>query len=181
MSKVIIIIAPGFEEIEAVTIIDLLRRGGVNVTVAGLERLVIKGSHDISIIPDVFYKDVKADDFDMLILPGGQPGTNNLKSNQDVLHLVKKFFSSRKKLAAICAAPAVLNAAGITNNLKLTSYPSEKSSLKNSIYLENNVVKDKNVITSRGIGTAIEFSLKLIEELEGPDAAENVRKKILFK
>jgi len=181
MSKVIVLLAPGFEEIEAVTIIDLLRRGGVEVSAAGLEKPAVKGSHDISIIPDMFYKDVKAEDFDMLVLPGGQPGTNNLKADQDVLQLVKNFIDSRKNIAAICAAPVVLQTAGIVNNLKITSYPSEKEIFKDSDYREENVVEDGLLITSRSAGTAIEFSLKLLEKLEGPETALDVKEKILFK
>jgi len=181
MSKVIVLLAPGFEEIEAVTIIDLLRRGGVEVTAAGLEQPAVKGSHNISIIPDVFYRDVNPDDFDMLVLPGGQPGTNNLKNDDFVLQLVNDFFKSGKKLAAVCAAPVVFQAAGIAENIKITSYPSEKDVFKDSKYLEENVVEDGQIITSRSAGTAIEFSLKLLEKLEGLEAAEDVRKKILFE
>ncbi len=181
MSTALVLLAPGFEEIEAVTIIDLLRRGEVQVTVAGLERELVTGSHDIAIKPDVYYKDVEPMAFDLFILPGGQPGTNHLKADPVVLEWVRKRFASGKALAAICAAPTVFHAAGIAKNLHLTSYPSEKEVFTQSTYLEQPVVRDGVVLTSRGVGTAIEFSLALIEELQGKEKAEQVRQRILFE
>jgi len=181
MSSALILLAPGFEEIEAVTLIDLLRRAGVTVTVAGLKKQVVCGSHAISIKADVYYKKVDPLRFDVLILPGGQPGSSNLKANAEVLEWVKARFIRGKKLAAICAAPTVLAAAGITKGLKITSYPSEKEVFKNSIYVEESIVRDHEVFTSRGVGTAIRFALFLIAELQGEAIAEEIRKRILFE
>ena len=180
MPTALVLLAPGFEEIEAVTVIDLLRRAGVEVTAAGLEKELATGSHGIAIKPDVYYRDVNAMDFDVLILPGGQPGTDHLKSNPQVLEWVRKRFETRKPLAAICAAPTVFHQAGIAKDLRLTSYPSEKEVFTHSTYLEKNVVKDGLVVTSRGVGTAIEFSLALIEELAGEEKAKEVAERILF-
>jgi 4-methyl-5(b-hydroxyethyl)-thiazole monophosphate biosynthesis len=180
MSTAVVILSPGFEEIEAITIIDILRRGGVEVTVAGLENGLISGSHNIPVQPDVYYRDIVETEFDMLILPGGQPGTENLKKDTRLLKWVEERSRHKGKIAAICAAPTVLQKAGIAGGLKVTSYPTEKAQFKDSEYLEDDVVKDKNIITSRGVGTAIEFSLALVSELAGAQKAAEVREKILY-
>ncbi len=181
MPKALVILAPGFEEIEAVSIIDILRRGDIDVTVAGLEDGPITGSHDITIIPDTTLGAVDHKVFDILVLPGGQPGTNNLKANERLLQWIRERFANRQKLAAICAAPTVLHKAGITGQLTLTSYPSEKDVFPDSTYSEQPVVIDGAVITSRGVGTALAFGLALIEELQGKEKARDVAQRILFK
>lgn len=181
MPKALVILAPGFEEIEAVSIIDILRRGEIDVTVAGLADGPITGSHDITIVPDTTLEKVDHKVFDLLVLPGGQPGTNNLKANERLLQWIRERFASRQKLAAICAAPTVLHKAGITDRLKLTSYPSEKEVFTTGEYLEEAVVKDGPVITSRGVGTALAFGLALVEELQGKEMAQTVADRILFK
>lgn len=181
MPSALVLLAPGFEEIEAVTIIDLLRRARIKVTVAGLQKESVKGSHDIVLKPDVYYKEVNHRSFDVLILPGGQPGSSNLKADAQILNWIQERHLQGQRLAAICAAPTVFHAAGITKGLRLTSYPSEKEVFTDSRYVEENVVKDGGIITSRGVGTAIEFSLKLIEELQGADTAKDVAERILYK
>ncbi len=180
MANALVILAPGFEEIEAISIIDVLRRGNILVTVAGLQNGPITGSHAITVVPDTFIEAVNHQEYDVLVLPGGQPGTNNLKANEKLLNWIRERFQKRQKLAAICAAPTVFHKAGITKNLRLTSYPSEKEIFTDSIYLEDPVVKDKNIITSRGVGSALSFGLALIEELKGKEMAQNVAKRILF-
>ncbi len=180
MATAVVILSPGFEEIEAVTIIDILRRGGVEVTVAGLEEGLIKGSHGIPIKADVYYRNIEGSSFDMLILPGGQPGTENLKKDAHLLKWVEECFRHNGKIAAICAAPTVLQKAGVAKGLKITSYPTEKLNFTDSDYREESVVKDGNIITSRGVGTAIEFSLALVSELCGVEKANEVKEKILF-
>jgi 4-methyl-5(b-hydroxyethyl)-thiazole monophosphate biosynthesis len=181
VNKVLVYLAPGFEEIEAVTIIDLLRRAEIDVTVAGLEEGAITGSHDIKVLADLNYENVDPNEFDYLILPGGQPGTNNLKNNQKVLNSIKLFMKDNKLIGAICAAPTVLQEAGILDNKKVTSYPSEKQVFDSSIYDESPVVKDDNIITSRGVGTAIDFTLDLIGEIKGNEVKQKTAKKILWK
>ncbi len=180
MKKALVLLAPGFEEIEAVTIIDILRRGGIEVTTAGLEKDLIRGSHDIFIKADVYYNDIREEEFDILILPGGQPGSTNLKKDTRVLSWIKRRFEAGNALAAICAAPTVFQVAGISKGLKITSYPTEKPVFTESIYKTDSVVKDKNVMTSRGVGTAIAFALELVSELNSPQAAAEIREKILF-
>jgi len=180
MKSALVLLAPCFEEIEAVTIIDILRRGNVAVTVAGLERGLILGSHQIAIQSDVYYKEIDALDFDILILPGGQPGSTRLKNDPLVISWIQERFKANKPLAAICAAPTVFHEAGIAKDLKITSYPSEENVFKDSQYLNDAVVKDHNVTSSRGVGTAIHFALALVADLSGVDMASEVREKILF-
>jgi 4-methyl-5(b-hydroxyethyl)-thiazole monophosphate biosynthesis len=181
MNKVLVYLAPGFEEIEAVTIIDLLRRAEINVTVAGLGDGPITGSHDISVLSDVSIEDINPDNFDYLVLPGGQPGTNNLKNNQKVLEAIQQFQQEKKLIGAICAAPTVLHKAGVLDNKKVTSYPSEESVFSTSRYENSPVVKDENIITSRGVGTAIDFALELIGEIKGEDVKKDTAAKILHQ
>ncbi len=181
MPKALVVLAQGFEEIEAISIIDILRRGDIDVTVAGLSQGPITGSHAITVIPDTVLDRVDHRVFDVLVLPGGQPGTNNLKANERLLQWIRERFDQGQKLAAICAAPTVLHRAGITSGLQLTSYPSEKEVFSDSTYLEQPVVKDGSVITSRGVGTALAFGLALIEELQGKEKAQWVAERILFK
>lgn len=181
MNRVLLYLAPGFEEIEAVTIIDLLRRADIDVTVAGLEDGFITGSHGISILSDIYYEKIDLGDYDYLVLPGGQPGTNNLRKNRKVLETVKKFMKDKKLIGAICAAPLVLEEAGVLKNKKITSYPSEKDVFKSAVYIESSVVKDSNIITSRGVGTAIDFALKLIGEIKGDNSKQKTAGKILWE
>ncbi|MBD3225075.1 MAG: DJ-1 family protein [Caldithrix sp.] len=179
MPNALLLLAPGFEETEAITVIDLLRRASIEVTVAGLQENQVTGSHDITINTDVYYKEVQENTFDILILPGGQPGSTHLKNDAIVLDWVRKRFEENRYLAAICAAPTVFHAAGITDNLKLTSFPAEKDVFTNAHYSEDRVVIDQNVITSRGVGTAIDFALTLIEILCGMEQAEDIGRRIL--
>jgi len=181
MNGVLIYLAPGFEEIEAVTIIDLLRRADIDVTVAGLEEGAVTGSHGISIQSDVYYEDINPDEFDYMVLPGGQPGTNNLKQNLKVLDSLKKFRTENKLIGAICAAPIVLHEAGILEGKKVTSYPSEEKVFNTSIYQSSAVVKDDNIITSRGVGTAIDFALDLIGEIKGEKVKQETAARILYE
>ena len=180
MSNVLTILAPGFEEIEAVTVIDLLRRADIRVTICGLDDTKVTGSHNVTIACDDRLDDVDVDDFDCLFLPGGQPGSNNLKKDKRVLSLVQNYQKGQKLITAICAAPTVLHAAGILKGKKVTSYPSEREIFTESNYLEENVVQDGKIITSRGVGTAIEFALHLIGVLRGDDIKKTQAERILW-
>lgn len=179
MATALVLLSPGFEEIEAVTIIDLLRRASIKVTVAGLEKEVVTGSHQIGIKPEVYYLDVDPLPFDVLILPGGQPGTNNMKNNTTILEWLRQRNRLHKLLAAICAAPTIFHAAGLTTNVRLTSYPTEAAVFQQSHYSEQRVVVDGNLITSRGVGTAIDFSLYLITRLRDEQTAREIARRIL--
>lgn len=181
MPTALVILSPGFEEVEAVTVIDLLRRATIKVIVAGLTGKLITGSHDISITADAELTKVSHTDFDILILPGGQPGTNNMKANPTILKWVQERHSNKQLLAAICAAPTVLHTAGVTDKISLTSYPSVKDTFTNSKYFEDNVVIDNHIITSRGVGTAIDFSLAIIAKLINQSTADDIKGTIVYR
>ena len=181
MPRVLTLLAAGFEEIEAITVIDLLRRADINTTMVSLEKkLEVSGAHGITVRGDLMTSDVDISGYECLFLPGGQPGTNNLKKNKQVLNWVREFDRTNRLIAAICAAPTVLNAAGILSGRRLTSYPAEKNNFTESIYLEQVTVRDKNLLTSRGVGTAIEFSLLLVEVLRDKQKREQLAKRILW-
>jgi 4-methyl-5(b-hydroxyethyl)-thiazole monophosphate biosynthesis len=179
MKKVLVILAPGFEEIETVTVADILRRAGARVTLAGTESGVIEGSRGIHLVPDSHLNDVDADEFDMVVLPGGQPGTSNLQKDEKVKEILLKMDQNDKKIAAICAAPVVLQSAGLLKNTNVTSHPSVEDQFKDVPYSENRVVVDGNVITSRSPGTAMEFAMKLVEILFDTARVETVNKGVM--
>ena len=180
MSKVLVVLAPGFEEIEAVTVIDILRRADIETTIAGLDSQHITGSHQIQVQCDSTLSQINPEEFTHLFLPGGQPGTKNLIRHEKVMELVISFHSKNKVLAAICAAPTVLQAAGILTGKRITSYPTERGAFTSSIYLNDKVVSDSNIITGRGVGTAIDFALALVENISGPKMRDEIAKKILW-
>ncbi len=179
MAHVITILADGFEETEAVTFIDILRRAQIQVSVLGLKSLEVRGSHDLRIRTDGLLNDFR-ESYDGIVLPGGQPGTKNLSDSPLVLQKVKDAFSRGLLCAAICAAPSVFAEAGILKGVKATCYPGVNERLTDAIFLEKPVVRDKNVITSRGVGTAIDFSLELISYLTNEEAVEKIKKSIIY-
>jgi len=179
MKKTLVVLAEGFEETEAITIIDFLRRANIETCVASLYEVWVTGSHDITIKSDQLLDEVASDDFDMIILPGGQPGTNNLKKSEKLINILQMYQQKDKYIAAICAAPTVLAAAGVAYGKNITSYPSVKSVFTHYNYLEKEVVVDGKIITSRGVGTAIDFSLELVKIIKGQDKAAELAKKIL--
>jgi protein deglycase len=179
MPDIITILAPGFEETEAVTFIDLLRRAKITVTILGLASRTITGSHEITLSTDALLTDFSGR-FDGIVLPGGMPGSKNLAESARVLELVRESFERGNLCAAICAAPMVLGRAGILKGMKATCYPGLEQELSGATVVEETVVRDRNVITSRGLGTAVEFGLELIAYLLGPEAAERVKASVLF-
>jgi len=179
--KVIVPLAEGFEEIESVTIIDILRRAGINVTVAGLKEGIIDGGHGIRVIPDTVIDKVSADDFDAIALPGGYPGFVNLGENEKVLNLVREMHDKNKFVTAICGAPSVLGKAGVIQGKRATVFPGMEDTLTGAQPSQDRVVVDGKIITSRGPGTAMEFAIKLVEIMAGKDKAEEVTKSVLAK
>jgi 4-methyl-5(b-hydroxyethyl)-thiazole monophosphate biosynthesis len=179
MKKVLVPLADGFEEIETVSIIDVLRRAGLNVVIAGLKPGELSGARQIRLLPDTTLDKVKDEDFDVVILPGGQPGVDHLRGDARVLEILRRMNQKKKLIGAICAAPLVLRDAGLTQGIQLTSYPSIQSELSASRYLTSRVVVDGNVVTSRGPGTAIEFALKLAELILGKEKAEELGETLL--
>ena len=166
--RVLVPLAPGFEEIEAVTLIDVLRRAGLEVVAAGLAPGSVRGSRDVSIVPDALLRDVDPESFDLVVLPGGMDGTLAMMADERLLEIVRAHFLSGRLTAAICAAPLVLVQAGITAGRAVTSHPSVRDQLGVAeLRPEVRVVRSGNLVTSQGPGTAMEFALALVEELRG--------------
>jgi 4-methyl-5(b-hydroxyethyl)-thiazole monophosphate biosynthesis len=169
MASVLIPLAPGFEDLEAVTLSDLLRRAGIEVVVAGLQRGLIQGSRGIRIEPDAYLDDVLTRDFDLIALPGGLPGAEHLRDDARVQALLRKMAAAGRYTTAICAAPMALAQAGLLDGKQATAYPGVLDGLKlaNTRSLADAVVVDGKVVTSQGPGTAMDFALTLIELLSG--------------
>ena len=184
MAEIVMFIHDGFEEVEALTAVDVLRRAGVGVTICSMTgSMVLKGSHGIKVLADADYDDFEgpADvcgSFDGMVLPGGLPNAFTLRDDERIIRLVGLFDSEGKIVAAICAAPCVLERAGILEGRKCTSYPDSLSS-QNKTYVEDSVVTDGNIITSRGVGTALDFALEIVSKLCGEEKAKNVAAQIL--
>lgn len=177
IKKVMVPLAQGCEELEAVTIIDLLVRAGIKVITVSLDdNLVITASRGVKLIADVSIDNVDAVDFDMVVLPGGLPGANHLNDSMLLRDFLANMAMKQALIGAICAAPKVLVSAGLLDNKKATSFPGhiDKVPAKNMTYLEQSVVVDGNIITSRGPGTAMDFALTLIELLVGSDVKKQV-------
>jgi 4-methyl-5(b-hydroxyethyl)-thiazole monophosphate biosynthesis len=179
MPRIIVPLASGFEEIEAVTVIDLLRRAGVEVVTAGLGGTDITGSHGITVRCEAQVDDCEAGPADGIVLPGGMPGSTHLAESEAVGRLVREICRAGKLTAAICAAPGVLAEFGVLEDKTVTSHPSVAATLKRFQYSEKPVVIDGNIITSRGAGTAIAFSAALIGMLVGQTEADKILKSII--
>lgn len=171
MKSVVVLLAPGFEEIEALTVVDVLRRAGVRVMAAGLREGLVTGSHEITVKPDTTLDKVRPEEFDMVVLPGGMPGTTHLRQDSRVRKLVTEMAKRGKHTCAICAAPVVLKDAGVAQDRAVTSHPVMREELKGLDYREERVVTDDKVVTSRGPGTAMEFALELVRILVGQEKA----------
>ena len=179
MSKLLVPISNGFEEIEAISIIDVCRRAGIEVITAGVEDNILIGAHNIKIETDKKISEVSSDNFDMIALPGGLPNAFTLAENSDVQRLLKEFKEKNKKIAAICAAPYALHKANVLNE-NYTCYPSFEEKIKDEGYINNkNIVIDTNVVTSKGPATAMEFALEIVKILEGDEVYFSVKNGLL--
>jgi 4-methyl-5(b-hydroxyethyl)-thiazole monophosphate biosynthesis len=181
--RVLVPLAPGFEEIEAITVIDILRRAGVEVTAAGTQPGPIEASRKTRHLPDCSLDDVRAEDFDMIVLPGGLPGATHLRNDPRVRRIVGTLNAKNRHVAAICAAPAVLSAFGVLAGRAATSHPSVRNEIAATAarVADERVVVDGPVVTSQAAGTAMEFAFKLVELLCGPDKATEVNKGVLAR
>ncbi|HVY26584.1 MAG TPA: DJ-1 family glyoxalase III [Polyangiaceae bacterium] len=177
MATALVLLADGFEEIEAVTIIDVLRRGEVSVTTASLGGKHVKGSHDIVLEAESLLERVNVSDYDALVLPGG-PASKTLREDARAQATIKKAAQGGKLLAAVCAAPTALEAAGVLRGKRATVYPGNQ--LPSAHVVEERVVEDGNVITSRGPGTSMAFALKVVERLSGAAVAKVTAERMLF-
>jgi 4-methyl-5(b-hydroxyethyl)-thiazole monophosphate biosynthesis len=179
--KVVVPLAEGFEEIEFSAIVDILRRAGIDVAVAGLKEGIIDGAHGVRVTPDTLINKVSADNFDVIVLPGGNPGFVNLGKSEKVLKLVEEMCDRDKYVTAICGASSVLAKAGVIQGKRATVFPGMEGTLTGAQYREERVVVDGKVITSQGPGTAMEFATKLVEVLAGKGKAQEITKEVLAR
>lgn len=179
---VYIFLADGFEEIEALTVVDLLRRASIDISMVSItgKREVI-GSHQIRVASDLLYEETDYNDAQMLVLPGGLPGSDNLQAHNGLDGLLREFDQKGKPLAAICAAPRILGQKGLLKDKMATCYPGNESKLIGAKYMDMDVVVDGNVITSKGMGTAIDFSLELISKLKSKAEADRIAAAIQYR
>lgn len=179
MAKILVPVSNGFEEIEAISIIDICRRAGIEVISAGVEDKILTGAHNIKIEMDKKISEVDSSDFDMIVLPGGLPNAFTLADDDNVQRLLKEFKEKNKKIGAICAAPYALHKADVLNQ-NYTCYPSFEEKIKDDGYQEDkNVVIDENVITSKGPATSIDFALEIVRVLKGEEVYNSIKSGVL--
>ena len=174
MASVLVPLAQGCEELEATTIVDLLRRAEVGVVTAGLDDKPVRASRGMVLVPDTTLDQALKQQYDMVVLPGGLPGADNLNNDPRIRAFVTRMAASDRFTAAICAAPKVLASAGLLNGRKATAFPGVLDAFEGLHYRSDPVVRDGKVITSRGPGTAMDFSLELIEILVGKEKRDQV-------
>jgi 4-methyl-5(b-hydroxyethyl)-thiazole monophosphate biosynthesis len=178
MKRVLVPLAEGFEELEAVTIIDVLRRAGIEVVTASLAGSPVTGAHGIAVSADARLDAVAEQDFDMIALPGGMPGASHLKADPRIARIIQRLHGAGERVAAICAAPMVLAAAGVLQGRRATSFPGFLDDARGLTVVEDAVVSDRGVITSRGPGTALDFALELVAQLQGSAARQQVESRL---
>lgn len=182
MSRVGIFFGTGFEEIEALTVVDLLRRAGIETVCISVDNeKTVTGAHQIVVCMD---KGIAETDFaalDMIVCPGGMPGTKNLEACKVLTQQITDFYENGKKIAAICAAPSIFGHMGLLKGKKACIYPGMEAELTDAEVVYEEVVMDGNVITSRGMGTAIAFGLKIVEQFTDKETAEELGKKIVYQ
>ncbi len=181
MSRVYVFLAEGFEEIEGLTVVDLLRRAKIDTaTVSVMDTKMVKGSHGITVTADSLFEENDYQDAKMLVLPGGMPGTLNLGNHKDLCELLKKHYKEGKKLAAICAAPSILGQLGFLKGREATCYPGFEEKLDGAVVCGAKVAVDGNITTAKGMGAAIDFSLKLIEQLADQETSDRISESIIY-
>ena len=180
MKKVALILAVGFEEIEALTPVDVLRRANIEVTTISItDSKLVTGAHNITIVTDTTFKESDFNLFDAIILPGGMPGTNNLNAHQELKELLINFSKNNKLIGAICAAPLVLGELGLLKNKSAICYSGFEQHLIGANLINQSVVKDTNIVTANGVGAAMQFALYLVEELLDAKVAKSIAEKML--
>ena len=182
MKRAVILFAEGYETVEALLVVDLLRRGGVEVTMASItEDEFVRSSHGVNVEMDAVLGEVDVLDYDAIILPGGMPGTKYLEEYKPLTELLTDFYQNGGKVAAICAAPSVLGDLGILKGKKACCYPGFEEHLTGAQVVFDQVAQDGNVTTSRGMGTAIPFALSLVSQLVSEEKAQELAQSIIFK
>jgi len=179
--RAILILAPGYEELEAVAVIDILRRAGIEIVIAGTEKGPIASARDVKIVTDATLDQVMDQDFDLVVLPGGLDATERLASDKRVLSMLKRQLQTQGIIGAICAAPSVLDRHGLSKGKTITCHPVCRETIKQSALAEDRVVQDGLLVTSQGPGTALEFALRLVERLEGTEKMQEVNKGVLAR
>lgn len=181
MSKIGIFMADGCEEIEGLTVVDIVRRAGIDITTISIsDKKEVAGAHGITFLADAKKDEVDFSTLDGIVLPGGMPGTTNLGADETVDKVIREFAAGGKLVAAICAAPSVLGQAGILNGKHATSYPGFEPKLTGAVTSEDPVVQDGNVITSRGMGTAIAFALEIVSYFTDKKTADKLAESIIY-
>lgn len=181
MKKTGVFLAEGFEEIEGLTVVDILRRAGIDVvTISVMGQKEVCGSHKITVLADALFEEVNFEEYEGIVLPGGMPGTTNLGGHSGVNQIIKSFAEQGKLVAAICAAPSVLGQAGILEGKKAACYPGFEDKLTRAEVTFEEVAEDGNVITSRGMGTAIPFGLRLTAYFTTEQKAKELAEAIIY-
>ena len=182
MKEVFLFLAEGFEEIEAVATIDVIRRGEIKVTTVSIsDDYVVNGAHDIPVKADRLFSETDFSAGDLLVLPGGMPGAANLNKHTGLKDLLIAYAGSGKKIAAICAAPLVLGGLGLLEGKNATAYPGFEATLTGAQFLKTGVVIDGDIITGRGPGFAVDFGLAIVSQLSGQEKADEVARGMLIK
>ena len=175
MSKIGIFMADGCEEIEGLTVVDIVRRAGLDIETISINgKKNVTSSHKVTFETDTTKEEADYDSYDAIVLPGGMPGTLNLGADETVTRVVREFAAAGKLVAAICAAPSVLGQEGVLKGMRATCHPGFEEKLIGAEWLEQPVVRDDNIITSRGMGTAIPFALAIVCYLLGQEAVQKV-------
>lgn len=177
--KVLVPLVEGFEELEAVAIVDILRRAGIETHTIGLVTTLVEGAHKIKISSDFRLSEVTFEEYDVLVLPGGDPGYKNLMNSSSIISMIRFFNEHNRLIGAICAAPLVLAKAGALEGKRATIFPTMEKQVPN--LKKGTVVSDKNIVTASGPGHAVEFSLKLVELISGKEKAEAMRAKLVLE
>lgn len=181
MSKVCVFFGTGYEEIEALTVVDILRRQGIDTEmVSVMGEKTVMGSHQIPVVMDSLIEDVDFSKVDVLVLPGGLAGTKNLESCTLLMEQVDAFASAGKTVCAICAAPSILGHRGLLKGKRAIAYPGFEDQLEGALVTDEPAVQDGNIITGRGMGCSIPFALKIVEHLAGAQASDEMAKKIVY-
>lgn len=181
MKTIFVFLADGFEEIEALTPIDVLRRAGLSVqTVSVMNGQVVTGAHGVPVLADAMFADIHSEDAEMILLPGGLPGATNLDAHEGLGNMILDFAKEEKPLAAICAAPLVFGNRGLLEGKKATCYPGFETYLKGAEYTAALVEKDGNFITGKGPGAAMEFAFAIVEKYCGIDKVNELKQGMML-
>lgn len=182
MAKICVFLAEGFEECEALLVVDLCRRAGLDLKMVSIsENNQVTSSHGVTVVADLLLSQVNFDEVDMIVLPGGMPGTKNLEVCQPLMEQVESFYHGGKYVSAICAAPSILGHRGFLKGREAVSYPTFESHLEGATVLKETVAVSGHVTTSRGLGTAIDFGLAIIERFLGKEEAEKIAAAIVYR